>query len=387
MSFQLRVPGPTPVPQRVLDAMNVPMINHRGPTFEALIKEIREGLQWAFQTQNPMMLFPASGTGGLEAVVQNMTSPGEKAIFVSIGSFGDRWAKIGAAYGVDVVKVEYEWGHAANAADVARAIDENHEAKVVFIQHNETSTAVCNDIADVARVVKERGRLLAVDGVSSIGSIDLPVDELGVDVAVSGSQKGWMLPPGAAFISVSQAALDFAQTTKSPRFYFDFARELGFEDKGQTFTTPPVTIYLGLRESLKMLREEGLQEVFARHARIARGVRAAVTALELELFADPMFFSNTVTAVRAPRGDADLNKALVRTLRDSYNLELAGGQGPLAGQVFRIGHLGDISNDDAREIVERLEKGLIDIGYIDAPVGAVEALTAATEETAAATPG
>ncbi|MDP9326057.1 MAG: alanine--glyoxylate aminotransferase family protein [Candidatus Dormibacteraeota bacterium] len=387
MSFQLRVPGPTPVPQRVLDAMNVPMINHRGPTFEALIKEIREGLQWAFQTQNPMILFPASGTGGLEAVVQNMTSPGEKAIFVSIGSFGDRWAKIAEAYGVDVVKVDYQWGHAANAADVARAIDQNPEAGVVFIQHNETSTAVTNDVADVARVVKQRGRLLAVDGVSSIGSIDLPVDTLGVDVAVSGSQKGWMLPPGAAFISVSQAALDHAQTTRSPRFYFDFAKELGFEDKGQTFTTPPVTLYVGLRESLKMLREEGLQEVFARHARIARGVRAAVTALELELFADPMFFSNTVTAVRAPRGDSDMNKALVGTLRDKYNLELAGGQGQLAGQVFRIGHLGDISNDDAREIVERLEMGLIDIGYIDAPVGAVDALTAATEETAAATPG
>ena len=238
MSFQLRVPGPTPVPQRVLDAMDVPMINHRGPAFAALIKECREGLQWAFQTQNPMLLFPASGTGGLEAAVQNMTSPGEKAIFVSIGSFGDRFAKIGDAYGVDVVRVEYEWGHGAIAADVGRAIDENPEARVVFITHNETSTAVTNDIADIARLVKERGRLIVVDGVSSVGSIDLPVDELGLDVVISGSQKGWMLPPGAAFISVSQAALDFAATTKTPRFYFDFAKELGFEEKGQTFTTP-----------------------------------------------------------------------------------------------------------------------------------------------------
>jgi aspartate aminotransferase-like enzyme len=384
MSFQLRVPGPTPVPERIRDAMDVPMINHRGPAFAALIKEIREGLQWAFQTENPMLLFPASGTGGLEAVVQNMTSPGEKAIFVSIGSFGDRWAKIAEAYRVEVVKVGYEWGHAAQADDVARAIDENPDARVVFIQHNETSTAVCNDVADIARVVKAKGLLMAVDGVSSIGSIDLPVDRLGIDVAVSGSQKGWMLPPGAAFISVSQAALEHAATTKSPRFYFDFAKELGFEEKGQTFTTPPVTLYLGLREALTMLREEGLQQVFGRHARIARGIRAAVTALELELFADPLFFSNTVTAVRAPRGDADLNKALVSTLRDNHNLELAGGQGQLAGQIFRIGHLGDISEEDSKEIVGRLETGLIEVGYIDAPVGAVDVLAAALQENAVA---
>jgi aspartate aminotransferase-like enzyme len=382
MSFQLRVPGPTPVPQRVLDAMAVPMINHRGPAFAALINECREGLQWAFQTKNPMLIFPSSGTGGLEAAVQNLTSPGEKAIFVSIGAFGDRFAKLGDAYGVDVVRVEYEWGHGAVASDVAQAIDENPEASVVFVTHNETSTGVANDIVDIAAAVKQRGLLIAVDGVSSVASIDLPSDQLGLDVVISGSQKGWMLPPGATFISVSQPALDFAATTKSPRFYFDFAKELGFEDKGQTFTTPPVSIMFGLRESLKMLREEGLDKVFARHARIARGIRAAVTALELELFADPMFFSNTVTAVRAPREDADLNKQLVATLRDKHALEVAGGQGQLSGKIFRIGHLGDISENDAREIVSRLEAALIDVGYIDAPVGAVDALAAAMEQAA-----
>jgi aspartate aminotransferase-like enzyme len=387
MSFQLRVPGPTPVPDRVLDAMHVPMINHRGPQFAALIKECREGLQWAFQTQNPVVIFGASGTGGLEAAVQNLVSPGQKAIFVTIGSFGDRFAKLGEAYGADVVRVEYEWGHGANATDVAAAIDANPEAHVVFVTHNETSTGVTNDIADIARVVKQRGLLIVVDGVSSVSSIDLPTDELGLDVVVSGSQKGWMLPPGAAFLSVSQAALDFAAECQAPRFYFDIAKELGFEEKGQTFTTPPVSLLFGLQESLKMLREEGLQEVFARHARIARGVRAAVTALELDLLADPMFFSNTVTAVRAPRDDAELNKQLIATLRDKHGLEVAGGQGQLSGKIFRIGHLGAISNADAREIVTRLEAGLIDIGYIDGPVGAVDALAAALEEPAAATAG
>jgi aspartate aminotransferase-like enzyme len=228
--------------------------------------------------------------------------------------------------------------------------------------------------------------LIVVDGVSSVSSIDLPTDELGLDVVVSGSQKGWMLPPGCAFLSASPAALDFMATTRTPRFYFDIRKELDYELKGQTFTTPAVAILFGLRESLKILREEGLQGVFARHARIARGVRAAVTALELELFADPMFLSNTVTAVRAPRGDEELNKKLLGTLRQKYELELAGGQATLSGKIFRIGHLGDISEDDAFQIIDRLEQGLIEVGYIDGKVGATDALTAAMRDQPAATP-
>ena len=362
------------------------MINHRGPQFAALIKECREGLQWAFQTKNDVVIFPASGTGGLEAAVQNMTSPGEKALFVSIGAFGDRFATIGAAYGVDVVRLEYPWGHGADPAEIGQKLDADTEIKVVFVTHNETSTGVANDIAPIARAVKDRGRLVVVDGVSSVSSIDLPTDELGLDIVISGSQKGWMLPPGCAFISASPAALEFMATTRTPRHYFDIANELKYEVKGQTYTTPAVSILMGLRESLKILRDEGLSHVFARHARIARGVRSAVTSLELELFADPMFFSNTVTAVRAPRGDEDLNKKLIGTLRDKFGLELAGGQGPLTGKIFRIGHLGDVSEDDALEIIDRLEQGLIEIGYIDGKVGALDALTSAMREQPAASP-
>jgi aspartate aminotransferase-like enzyme len=386
MSFQLRVPGPTPVPRRVIDAMAVPMINHRGPAFAALIKECREGLQWGFQTSNEVVMFPSSGTGGLEAAVSNMCSPGEKAVFVSIGSFGDRFIKIAQAYGVDVVRVEYDWGKGAQPDDVARALDENPEARVLFIQHNETSTGVCNDLAPIAAAARERGRLVVVDGVSSVSSIDLPVDELGLDVVLSGSQKGWMLPPGLSFVAISPAALEHSRTARCPRFYFDINKELEFELKGQTFTTPPVSIIFGLRESLRMLKEEGLQEVFARHARIAGGVRKSVQALELDLFADPRYFSNTVTAVKAPRGDEAMNKALVGTLRDKYQLELAGGQGKLAGQIFRIGHLGDISEDDGRQIIDRLEQALVEIGYIDAPVGAVDVYEDALGHPAATAP-
>ena len=384
MTYQLRVPGPTPVPERVRQAMNAPMINHRGPAFAALINECRDGLKWAFQTEGEVVVFPASGTGGLEAAVANLTSPGEKALFVTIGAFGDRFAKIGEAYGADVLRLEYQWGHAADPAEIAAKLDEHRDIRVVFVTHNETSTAVTNDLAPIARTVKDRGRLIAVDGVSSVSSIDVPTDELGLDVVISGSQKGWMLPPGCAFIAASPAALEFMAKTKSPRFYFDIARELDYELKGQTFTTPAVSILFGLRESLKILRDEGLDAVFSRHARIARGVRAAVTALELELFADPLFFSNTVTAVRAPHGDEDLNKRLIGTLRDKYELELAGGQGALAGKIFRIGHLGDITEDDAIEIVDRLEQGLIEVGYIDGKVGAREALESAMRQQPAA---
>ena len=279
MTYQLRVPGPTPVPERVRKAMDVPMINHRGPAFAELISECREGLKWAFQTQNEVVVFPASGTGGLEAAVQNMTSPGEKALFVTIGSFGDRFAKLGEVFGADVVRLEYPWGHGADPAEIGQKLDEHPEIRVVFVTHNETSTGVTNDIAPIAKVVKDHDRLIVVDGVSSVSSIDLPSDELGLDVVISGSQKGWMLPPGCAFLSASPTALEFMATTQTPRFYFDIAQELGYELKGQTFTTPAVSILFGLRESLKILREEGLHEVFARHARIARGVRAAVTSL------------------------------------------------------------------------------------------------------------
>ncbi|HEV1998782.1 MAG TPA: alanine--glyoxylate aminotransferase family protein, partial [Candidatus Dormibacteraeota bacterium] len=380
------VPGPTPVPRRVVDAMAVPMINHRGPAFAALITECREGLQWAFQTKNEIVMFPSSGTGGLEAAVANLTSPGEKAVFVSIGSFGDRFIKIAEAYGVDVVKVEYEWGKGAQPEDVARVLDENANARVLFIQHNETSTGVCNDLVPIAAVARERGRLVVVDGVSSVSSINLPMDELGIDVVLSGSQKGWMLPPGLSFVAASPAALEYSRTTRCPRFYFDINKELEFELKGQTFTTPPVSIIFGLRESLRMLREEGLKEVFARHSRVAGGVRRSIQALELDLFADPRYYSNTVTAVKAPRGDEALNKQLVSTLRDKYQLELAGGQGKLAGQIFRIGHLGDISDDDGRQIISRLEQALVEIGYIDAPVGAVDAYEESLGHSAAVAP-
>ncbi|HXA41870.1 MAG TPA: alanine--glyoxylate aminotransferase family protein [Candidatus Solibacter sp.] len=386
MSYQLRVPGPTPVPERVRQAMDQPMINHRGPAFAALIGECRDGLKWAFQTQNEIVIFPSSGTGGLEAAVQNLTSPGQKALFVTIGAFGDRFAKLGQAYGADVVRLEYQWGHAADPAEIGQKLDENPDIKVVFVTHNETSTGVTNDLAPIVAAIKQRGRLVAVDGVSSVSSINVPTDELGLDVVISGSQKGWMLPPGCSFLSASPSALEFMATTTCPRFYFDVAKELDYELKGQTFTTPAVSILFGLRESLKILRDEGLEGVFDRHARIARGVRAAVTALELELFADPLFFSNTVTAVRAPHGDEDLNKKLIGTLRDKYQLELAGGQASLTGKIFRIGHLGDITENDAIEIIDRLEQGLIEVGYIDGKVGAVDALTSAMRNQPAATP-
>jgi aspartate aminotransferase-like enzyme len=363
------------------------MINHRGPAFRNLIQECKAGLQWAFQTRNEVLIFPSSGTGGLEAAVQNLVNPGERTLFVSVGAFGDRFASAGEAYGADVIKLDYPWGHGAMAQDVAQILDDNPEIQVVFVTHNETSTGVCNDIAAIAAEVKQRGRLIAVDAVSSLSSIDLPVDTLQLDVVVSGSQKGWMLPPGCSFVSVSEPAFERQGVSRAPRFYFDIAKERDYEARGETFTTPAVSIMFGLRESLLMMREEGLQRIFQRHRDIARGIRAAVQALELELFADPRFYSDTVTAVKAPRDDAELNKQLIATLRDELELELAGGQAHLKGHVFRIGHLGDINRQDGREMVERLEQALIRVGYIDGPVGAARAYEEAVgAELAAVTP-
>jgi aspartate aminotransferase-like enzyme len=384
MTYQLRVPGPTPVPERVQRAMSVPMINHRGPEFAELMVACKEGLGWAFQTRNEVLILTCSGTGGLEAAVQNLTSPGDKALFVTIGAFGDRFVEIGEAFGLDVVRLQYPWGHGARAQDVGQALDDNSEIGIVFVTHNETSTGVTNDMKAIASEVKQRGKLIAVDGISSVGSLPLATDELGLDLVISGSQKGWMTPPGLAFVSLSDAALERVRGARTPRFYFDFLTELKYEQKGQTHSTPAVSLFFGLREALQMMREEGLENIFTRHQAIARGVRAAVRTLELELLADPAYYSDTITAVKAPRDAAELNKQLLKTLRENYQLILAGGQGHLDGRIFRIGHLGDITRDDAREIVETLERGLIDVGYIDSPVGAVDSLMSAMAEPAPA---
>ncbi len=361
---QLRTPGPTPVPDRVQRAMAAPMINHRGPEFKALLAELVPGLQWAFQTSNDILVFPASGTGGMESATANLLSPNERVLVPVIGAFGERFADLAQAFGAQVVRYTVPWGEAADPEDVDDILAKEPEIRTVLITHNETSSGVTNPLRSLAEVVKRHGRLLVVDGVSSIGSIDLPVDAWGVDVAITASQKGWMVPPGVTMLSVSPAAWERQARATSPRFYFDWERARKMQAQGATFTTPAIGILFGLREALQMMREEGLPNIFRRHLRLAAAFRAAVGAIGLRLLAQPDAVSPTVTAVYLPDAlQGDAGKDLFRTWRETYGLVVAGGQGPFAGKIFRIGHLGAVSDQDVVATATALEAGLRDHGH------------------------
>jgi aspartate aminotransferase-like enzyme len=359
---QLRVPGPTPLPERVVRAASRPMINHRGPEFAALLRDIEEGLRWALRTDNDVLIYPCSGTGGLEAAVVNMLSPGERALFCTMGSFGNRWADMGAAYGADVVRLRVEPGEPIDPEDVERILAENADITTVFVTHNETSTGVTNDIPAIAAVVKARGKLLAVDSVSGAGCLPLDTDGCQIDVLITGSQKGWMAPPGVAMVAVSAAALARAEATTTPRYYFDFVRERKFQEKSQTATTPAVGVLFAMQEGLAMMREEGLEAIWERHARVGSMIRAGVDALGLRLLAAEGHRSDTVTAIHNPVDGADTLKELLTGLRTRHGLVLAGGQGDLAGKIFRIGHLGMIDDGDVYSILATLEQGLQETG-------------------------
>ncbi|MGH7722009.1 MAG: pyridoxal-phosphate-dependent aminotransferase family protein [Candidatus Dormibacteria bacterium] len=359
---QLRVPGPTPLPERVVRSASRPMINHRGPEFAALLRDIEEGLRWALRTANDVLIYPCSGTGGLEAAVVNLLSPGEQALFCTMGSFGDRWADIGTAYGADVLRLSVPPGEPVDPEDVERILAEHSDVTTVFVTHNETSTGVCNDIPAIAAVVKGRGKLLAVDSVSGAGCIPLETDGCRIDVLVTGSQKGWMAPPGVAMVAVSGAALARAESTTTPRWYLDFAREGKYQKRSQTYTTPAVSVLFAMQEGLAIMREEGMESVWSRHARVGGMIRAGVEAVGLKLLAAEGHRSDTVTAVRNPVDGPDAVKELLSVLRSRHGLVLAGGQGDLAGKIFRIGHLGMVDEGDVYGILATLEQGLLETG-------------------------
>ena len=348
--MNLRTPGPTPLPDSVLEAMRGQMINHRGPEFAEIAAEIDAGLKTVFATRHDVVLLTCSGTGGLEAAVVNTLSPGERTVVISIGVFGDRVAEIASTYGADVAVVSFEQGRAADPAKVREVLAAEPDAGVVFVTHNETSTGVTNDLGALSRVIKgEFDRTLVVDGVSSIGSIPCPVDEWGIDVAVSGSQKGWMAPPGLAMVSVSPRGREVIEKAAMPRFYLDLAKALRAAEIGQTPWTPAVSAVYGLREGLRLILDHGVEQVHAAHAHYGDLTRRLVTEAGLDLFADPRHASNTVTSIHVPEGVSW--KELSGMARRDYGVVLAGGQGPLSGKIFRIGHLGLIADRDIEEAV------------------------------------
>lgn len=358
----LRIPGPTPVPDDILEAMARPMVNHRGKHFKATLERCAEKLKDFFLTKQDVLLLTASGTGGLEAAVVNTLSPGDKVLSVSIGAFGDRFASIAETYGARVTMIQYEWGQAASPGDIRKALEHDPAIKAVMVTHNETSTGVTNPLEEIAKVVREFDKMLLVDAISSMGSVPIDMDGWGLDCVVTGSQKGWMVPPGLAFCALSDRGWKAYDESTMPRFYFDLGKARDSQSRGQTPWTPAVSIFFALDVALERLEKEGLEAIWARHANIGNKVRAGVKALGLELLCeDERYASNTVTAVKSPEGIdvGDLRKVM----EDEHDVVVAGGQAKMSGKIFRIGHLGLVTEEDIDDTFRALEQALPKLGF------------------------
>lgn len=357
--MNLRIPGPTPVPDEVLAASGRQMMNHRGPEFAQILRRVTDGLNWVFGSSSDVLSFTTSGTGGLEVAVVNTLSPGDRVLSVSIGSFGDRLKNIAKAYGADVVSYALEWGEAADPATIGKMLDDDANIKAVLVTHNETSTGVTNPLEAIAKEVRARNRLIIVDSVSSMSSIPCPVERWDLDVVVSGSQKGWMAPPGLAFVYMGERAWAANAEAKMPRFYFDAAKTRDSLNKLQNAWTPAMSVYYAMDAAFELLRAEGLEGIFTRHQAIAEYTRARVKAFGLKLVPlDEKYASNTVTAVRWPDG-VD-GKAIARRAREEFGVVLGGGQGKLEGKIFRVGHLGYVSKADIVDCLDVVEKLLVE---------------------------
>ena len=365
MPRSLRTPGPTPLPPRVRAALAREMINHRGPEFAELLRACTQGLQTLFQTRNDILILTTSGTGALESAVTNLLSPGERTLAVSIGYFGDRFAEIARTFGADVDLLAYPWGEVARPEDVAARLAADPHIATVLVTHNETSTGVVNDLEEIARVVKGAGRLLVVDAISSIGSAPLPVDAWGCDVVLAGSQKGWMVPPGLAFVSVSPEAWERARGARMPRYYFDWSRARKLAERGATPWTPAVSLLFALREALALMLDEGLERIHARHLRLALATRAGLRRLGIRLFAPDAHASWTVTSAWVPEGIT--GTVLRARLRDEFDVVVAGGQGAYEETLFRIGHLGFVGDDDVASVLDALAKVLAPVARASRP--------------------
>jgi aspartate aminotransferase-like enzyme len=355
----LLAPGPTPVPPEVLAAMSLPIIHHRTPQFAAVLGEVQDGLRELFGTKEDVLVLAASGTGAMESAVTNLLSAGDEAIVVNAGKFGERWTKICAAYGVRAHEIKVPWGQAVTAEAVRAALEAHPAARAVYLQASETSTCVQHPVEAVAAITRERDVLLVVDGITAVGVVDLPMDRLGIDVLITGSQKALMLPPGLAVLALSPRAWKAVERATLPRFYFDLKKERKGVAERSTAWTPAISLIQGLRVALGMMRQEGWANVYARQARLARATRAGVTALGLPLLA-PDAPSTAATAVHLPAG-VD-GGGLVRYLRDVMHVTFAGGQDQLKGKIVRIAHLGYVGTFDVVTSLAALELALRHFG-------------------------
>lgn len=359
----LMTPGPTNIPYKVREAMSRPMIHHRTEEFGVYFSRMNEGLKKVFQTQNHVLTLGSSGTGGMEAAIVNAFSPGDRVLVANGGVFGDRLVKIATAFGLEVETMDIPWGDGVTGKDIENILDSERgqDIKGVFITHNETSTGVTNDIESIGEVLKDRDCLLIVDAVSSLGGIDIQTDNWGIDIVIAGSQKALMLPPGLAFVSVSEKAWQAIEKSTFPKFYFDFLAYRKSLEKNTTPYTPAVTLIIGASESLEMLLDEGLDNIFARHINLAQACRKAVSSIGLELFAKEGMASNLITSIKAPEG-VDIERVR-KILNLDYDIMVAGGQQHLKGKILRIGHMGYVDGFDLIKTLSALEKALVEVGY------------------------
>ena len=361
MKRYLFSPGPTMLPPEILLKMAEPIMHHREPDFSRIIAGIRENLKYLFQTDNEVLMFASSGTGAMDGAVSNLLSRGDTALVVRGGKFGERWQEICEAYGVQVRAIDVPWGEAVDPGLVEEALTKDRSIRAVYTTASETSTGVRHPIGELARITRHHDETVIVaDAITGIGVFDLPMDEWGIDVLVTGSQKALMLPPGLSFVALSDKAWRLTERSDLPKYYFDFKRELKKLQANDTSFTPAITLVVGLRESLRMIREEGLEALFARHQKLADATRAAVGALGLELYAEKSP-SNAVTAVKIP--DSVGAKELKNRFYERFGITVAGGQDRAKGKIIRIAHLGYYNHLDMIMVISALELILKEMGH------------------------
>ena len=360
MKKRLFTPGPTPVPESIMLGMAQPIVHHRNPEFQEILTRVHENLKYLFQTKQPVLLFTASGTGAMESTFASLFDAGDTIIAVNGGKFGERWVKMPAAYGLKAVEVKVEWGTAANADMIRSALQKHPSAKAVYLVHSETSTGAATDIQELAKVIRaESDALVCVDGITAVGAHEMRFDDWGLDVCVTGSQKGLMIPPGLSFIALSDRAIRAAEGHVARGYYFDLKKGLSSHAKNDTPFTPAVSLVVGVDQALAMIRAEGIENIWRRHRILATALRSGVEAIGLKLFSETPSYA--VTPVWMPEGVAwgPFNKVL----KGKYGITIAGGQDAYKGKIFRVSHLGYYDQLDMVTVMAALEWSFSECGF------------------------
>lgn len=361
LKHYLLTPGPTPVPPKALLAMASPVIHHRSLEFSKVLGEVKEGLKYVFQTKNnDVLIFAATGTGAMEGAVANTLSLGDKALVVRGGKFGERWAEICQAYGIETINLDIEWGRCIRPEQILQYLKMGNDIKAVFIQAHETSTGVKFPLKEIGEVIKDKDAILVVDAISALGAMELLVDEWNLDVVVAGSQKALMLPPGLSFVSISERGWKWVERSRLPKYYFDFKKETEALKRNQGAYTSAVSLIMGLLENLRYIKEQGLDNIIEHHRRLSKAAKSAIKAMGLNLFTKECP-SEALTAVEAPAG---INgQDIVKLLGEEHGIMIAGGQGRLKGKIFRISHMGYIDKNQIIAVIFALEAVLNRLGY------------------------